>query len=583
MDILPELKSYLLQKKWKWKLRQDGVHVQTCPFCGKSKWKFVIHPERTIYHCWHCGARGNLYKLKRELGDLGKLVSAARAAGEDRQQETRPVPMKKVKRWHARLLKSQRALDYCKARGFDIGTIKHFKLGIQRKHDRLWLVIPHISDGECWNVKFRTLPPSEKQFRRVKGRGSVLFNADCLADHDWIVLCEAETDAMSFWQAGVKNVVGMTCGADSFMPEWVDLLADKERIVLVLDADKVGQQGARDIARRLGFDRCANVLLPTHDANETLTKLGPEELERSLDSAERFEVHGVVHISDALRMCQEENEIGSEGFLTPWKDVNRMLGRGWQPGDLVVLSAKFKVGKTTWALNEAIHLASLGVPSLVYCLEMRTQRLAEKVAAYVRRKSTDDLGAVDFAMARYKLRRLPLQFVDPNWGSKLKRETIFDKIREAVKRHGFRFLVFDHLHFLCRSLQYVTTEVGQVSRDFKLLAEELQIVVMLIAQPRKIQGERVIKSDDIKDSASIPMDADQVILLHRNSLPAGFSDEASADSDQEVLDSRTLVRIDAARFRGGGEAYLWYDGASATFLDMERSPAALAKKHSRPT
>jgi replicative DNA helicase len=237
-----------------------------------------------------------------------------------------------------------------------------------------------------------------------------------------------------------------------------------------------------------------------------------------------------------------------------------------------VLSAKVKVGKTSWATNIAHHLAEAhGVPSAIMCLEMGVERLGDKVAAIIRRKPTDELVAVDYAVARYALRRTPLYLIEPDWRELPKPETVFDKIRETVKRYGIRFFVFDHLHFLCRSLQYLTNEVGNVTRGFKLLAEELNIVVCLIAQPKKVTG-RIMTYDDIKDSSAIPADADQVIIMHREPRPAGLEGEAEEASDQEVLEPKTLVRIDAARFRGGGESLLYFDGARSRFLEWADRP-----------
>lgn len=577
MDVLPELKAYLTKKRWRFKTATEGnLAIQTCPFCGRSKWKFWVHAQKTIYRCWHCDARGNLYKLKRELGDLGGgIVSAAQLSGDEKSKAPgKPIDMKLVEKWHRQLLRHQEAMRYVtEGRGLLLETIKFFKLGLQKQHGHLWLAIPHISGGVCYNVKFRALPPAPKAFRRVKGAASVLFNADALGEATEIVIAEAETDAMSMWQAGIKNVVGLTCGADTFLPEWYDQLADKEKILLALDADAVGQQGARSIARRLGFDKCFNLMLPSHDANEMLVQFGGQELARAIgDGGERFEVAGVITIADALLRCKEANDSAAPGILTPWSSVNRQLGKGWQPGDLVVLSAKIKVGKTTWALNVAHHNSMQDSPSLIYCLEMSTERLAGKIAATVRRKSVDELGPVDYSMTRYHLRRQPLYFVEPDWAGSFKLEAVVDKIRESVKRYGIKLLVFDHLHFLCRSLQYVTAEVGQVTRAFKLLAEELHIVVILIAQPRKIQGDRIIKYDDIKDSSAIPADADQVILLHRNARPAGFDGEVDDVSELEVLEPKTMVRIDAARFRGGGECFLYYDGATSTFYNWDDRP-----------
>lgn len=577
LTILPELKSYLLRKKWTWKpVDAENIAVKTCPFCGRSKFKFYIHASKTVYRCWHCDARGNLYKLKRELGDLQGVVSATQLAGGEKAKAAKPVDMALVEKWHRQLFRSQKVLAYLREqRGFSEETLRFFKLGLQKQDGALWLAIPHINGGVCHNVKFRSLPPAEKTFRRVKGAASVLFNADTLAEHGDVVIAEAETDAMSLWQAGVKNVVGLTCGADTFLPEWYDILADKEQVTICLDADGVGQQGARAVARRLGFDKCFNVLLPYHDANDMLVQAGPDELAKTVESAERFEVTGIVSVSEAMLRCKESEEIGDEGLLTPWSEFNALIGKGWHPGDLVVLSAKIKVGKTTWALNVANHHALQGTPALIYCLEMSTERLGQKHAALTRHKAVESLTAVDYELVRFHVRSEPLYFVEPDWGGSFKVEAVLDKIREAVKRYGIKLMVFDHLHFLCRSLQYLTAEIGQVTRAFKLLAQELNIVVLLIAQPKKIEGSRIIKYDDIKDSSSIPADADQIILLHRDSRVVGLDDNTGKvqASDQEVLVPKTLVRVDAARFRGGGECFLFYDGASSTFLDWDSRPA----------
>jgi replicative DNA helicase len=203
---------------------------------------------------------------------------------------------------------------------------------------------------------------------------------------------------------------------------------------------------------------------------------------------------------------------------------------------------------------------------------MRPTRLADKLVQMERGKAMEDLIPLDYTMTRWKMKKKPLFFIDPAWQKQtLKVEDVFEKIREVVKRYGIKFVVFDHLHFLVRSLQYVTAEIGQVTRGFKLLAEELEIVMILIAQPRKTNSTKPITSEDLKDSQSIHADADQVVIMHRDPIPAKSTDLEN-DETQEVLDPKMLVRIDAARFRGGGQPFLYYDGATARFYSWEDRP-----------
>lgn len=579
--MLPELKRYLIEKKWSYKLEHGAkgtqVLVKTCPFCGKDKHKFAVHADLGLFRCWSCGSTGNLYKLKRGLGDVKELTSATSMSdGERQQQGGKQVPMEDVETMHQRLLKSPRALAYCEGRGFGLDIVKRFKLGFSKTtNGERWLAIPHLADGVCWNVKYRSLPPSEKKFRRSPGGKSILFNSDALSHHSEIIVAEAELDALSWIAAGVENVVGVTCGADAFQPDWYDALQDTQKVILALDTDLVGQQGARKLARRIGFDKAWNLVLPDHDANDVLMKHGPQALKESLEYAERFEVAGVVSASDVMLEAYGEAVVGASGLYSPWANVNRILGkRGIQPGEIIVLSARVKTGKTSYANQWAWHAAEQqGWPSLVYCLEMKPFRLAQKTAALIRHTDVELLAPLDYTMARYRLRHVPLYYWGRDAREEMKVDLVTDRMRDAIKRYGLRFWVFDNVHFLCRSLKYVTTEIGQVMRSFKLLADETDTIGCVIAQPKKIESDRVMTMDDLKDSSSIPADADWINLLHRQKRKVSVDNgELDAQEGEDVLSPTTLVRFDGARYAGGGESWLNYDGAAARFDEMEAPP-----------
>jgi len=582
MEIKIELRQYLVFKGWDWKPAGDGknIKVKVCPFCKREKWKFQINASTTQFRCLSasCGIKGNLYSLKVAQGD-------ARDVG----KKTKHIDLEKINEWNKALLESPESLQECLDRGLTTEAISHFKLGLRRKDGIRWLVIPHIFDDICWNLKMRALDEvdDKDKWRRVEGYKSVLFNADAATQNNEVVIAEAELDAVSLWIAGVKNVVALTCGAGTFLPEWFDLLHDKEEITLCLDADEAGQKGALDIARRLGYNKTKNVLLPLKDSNDVLRDLGPDILREALDKAERFEVAGIVSFDDAVcRRLEKFSQKEESGLFTPWPTVNALLGRrGFYGGDLIILSAKYKIGKTTLALQIADYLASSGVPSLFYCLEMGTDDLIDKVVSCVMRKDIDFLDPVDYTMARYILQQKPLYFQDKAGVYNASVDDIFTRIEDAIKRYGIKFLVFDHLHFLCRSISSVTGEIGQVTRRFKELAMYYGIPVVLLAQLRKIEGKRAAKSGDVKDSVSPATDCDRLILLHRDEILAAGSGSTAIDddasdldevtsADDEVLSPKTAVKFAETRYSGRRSTTLWYDGPTATFYELDQ--------HNRP-
>ena len=562
----PELRVYLAKKGWQHKTVGDNVHVKDCPFCQDSRFKFNIHKNKAIYNCYHCKAGGNLYKLKRELGVLDAVKSAARG-DHAKGKPASPVPMDRVEKMYQRLFRStkaaKRARDWLVGRGLSIATIRHFRLGLHKANGCYWIAIPHLANDVCWNVKYRTVPPAEKGFRRINGKRSVLFNADSLAEYNDLVIVESEIDCMSLWEAGVKNCVGLTCGADTFAPDWYDLLEGKQRFTICLDADQPGQAGARNIGKRLGFDRCYNVLLQgCHDPNDALQQLGPDGLKQQLARSEQFEVEGVISAADAMALARSDLDDPTGGILTPWQGVNTMIPSGWMGGDLVTLTAKVKIGKTSFSLNQAFFAADrLQIPSLFWCLEMRPDRLARKLAQMLRQTPDHDLCKLDMLLAGYRVRCTPFWFGEPQW-SDLSVDTVIENIRDAVKRYGIRLLVFDNLHFLVRSGNNQSQQVAKVSRAFKMLAEEMEITVILISQPRKAGRNQRIGYEDIKDSSSVPADSDYVIILHRDRLST--EDEYQTDEDDR-LSEETKVIFDAARFGCGGSTTLIFDGALSTF------------------
>ncbi len=129
-----------------------------------------------------------------------------------------------------------------------------------------------------------------------------------------------------------------------------------------------------------------------------------------------------------------------------------------------------------------------------------------------------------------------------------------------MSRTELDIFVFDHLHFLCRSINNQVQEVGLAVQAFKFMAEELEVPVILIAQPRKIQPDTIMTAMDLKDSSSIYSDCDHLIILHRNRMASSQVSEGTGLHDQ-AFDPLTLVRVEASRYNAGGEATLHYYGA----------------------
>lgn len=560
-----EVKTYLSEKGWQHKKARNQYCVKVCPFCGNENWHFFINADTGAWDCKKCGSRGNLYQLKKQLGDMnGAVKSVDQLLG--KQDNLQPLDDKAYLTRHETLLNSPKVMHYLTCeRKLTEQTIKYFKLGLSQNGNTTWLTIPHFVSGNLVNIKYRSLPPAEKKFKREPDRPSILFNQDCLKDsYTEVFITEGEMDAMSLWQAGFENVVGTTAGAGSFPPEWHVLLEKMGRIFICFDNDAPGQKGAFEVANKLGLDRCINVVLPQKDLNEYFTIHTKEDFIQLVLSSKPFAIPSIVSIKEAIRTLEEDNIFKPDkaGIKTGWENVDRHVV-SFAPGDLIVVSAVPKTGKTTFALNIAYHNVLVGIPCLFYCLEMRPERLLMKIITMALTREIVDYDTRIIDAARDKVAYLPLYF-----GYSYKRidlTFVLETIRNAIKRYDIKFVVFDNLHFLVRNIKYVTQEVGLVTQSFKLLAEELEIPIMLIAQPRKTAPDEMITMQDLKDSSSIGADADQIIMLHRERIKSN----EGVEELEHTLKPETLVRVEASRYHPGGDTLLYFDGAKSIFRKIQ--------------
>ncbi|MEI8172706.1 MAG: DnaB-like helicase C-terminal domain-containing protein [Deltaproteobacteria bacterium] len=580
---MTEIEKYLREKGLiEYKIQSGQIVLKVCPFCGDQKSHFYLDQDEGTFYCHKCQERGNLVTLKKHYGDyqeqktmnrpFTKPQGSVKQAFPDKDGFSIVPDEKKVIEAHDRLLIDPDASKYItETRGISLETTKAFNVGLQiDRNGGRWLTIPHYEKGKLVNIKSRSLPPAKKDFRRVKDCRSCLFNSDAIEKHpDEIFITEGEIDALTLCDQGIKNAVGTTTGAGSFDPSWIDQLQAIKKIILCYDPDEAGQKGAREAARRLGYDRCFNVALPDgQDVNEYF-QAGHDvfEFQTLVKEARQFDVAGIMTFTDGLKKYREEAQRPDQttGIRTGWTDVDRIIKTGFMPGEMIVLSAPPKIGKSTFALQIITYNALQDIPALFFCLEMRPMKIIQKIMQC--HNTSEEIGIAEIERARIDFKQKPLYLGYCNQKPTI--DGIIETLKAAIRRYGLKLLCFDHLHFLCRSINNQVQEIGLAVQSFKFLAEELEIPIILIAQPRKIQADSIMTAMDLKDSSSIFSDCDHLIILHR--ARRASNGKKGATLQTEAYDPVTMVRIEASRYNGGGECLLYYHGEYSRFDEMART------------
>lgn len=512
----------LLDSPWKPVSSGREYNVQICPYCGNENWHFYVNASDGRFNCKkvQCGARGGIYDLQKLTR---KAVPVERAA---------PPPVRQlhsnlefdVEVWHQNLWDNQGALDYLiKTRHFTSKAIMHFKIGIMNEYGKDWLIFPHFHNGKVVTLKYRRL--DYKQWRHLSGVQIDLYNRNALNSGTEIIITEGEPDCVALWSHGFKNVVSVP-GAGNWQPEWKDAFINFKKIYICFDQDDAGKLGAKEIAKKFGYDRCFNVQLPIgiKDVNDFFIHStgGIKKFGRMLKRARLVDVPYVIKAADSVRdLILKHRVTGSTELIkTPWDQLNNII-TGIVPESLVLLTAHPGVGKSTFGLQWMYHLSKEGRPTGYVCIEMSslemTQRLLNLHTKLPEQTPEQRIDALE------DIGTYPFYWIDLAKHGSVRFDILAETLRDAVPRYDLKIIVVDHFHFMIRSLKYVTEETGKLAQSFKLLARELGIPIVCIAHAIKPvllatgAPKRLIGSN-LRDSGLLYGDSDYIFVMHRKPI-----------------------------------------------------------------
>jgi replicative DNA helicase len=290
------------------------------------------------------------------------------------------------------------------------------------------------------------------------------------------------------------------------------------------------------------------------------------------------------------------------GIRTGLSDVDRLLGP-MRPGNLVVVGAHSGVGKTSYAMQAAVSVASApaqdpvtrveGPVSVgVFSMEMSRAELADRAALAALGIDTSKAarGALDdgersrfFDLAELVRTRGVFSNIyvdDRPMLSPTQIRTAARRLASRARREGrpLRLLVVDYLQLIdgsggVKNQERREREVAYCSAQMKAMAKELGVVVVALAQLNEDArtSNRLPRGEDLRESKAIRADADKVILLHNGSAMARRSemrmgDEVEAELGAEVVD----VIIDKSRGGREGRTAIVFWPQTSSFAPITR-------------
>lgn len=272
-----------------------------------------------------------------------------------------------------------------------------------------------------------------------------------------------------------------------------------------------------------------------------------DELNKILGSEYKREWYDMSEIMYDLMIHQYDMAKGKKSFLTTgFKKLDQSNG-GFYNGQMIVIGARPSVGKSALMGQMAIKIAKTGKKVGIISLEMNNNEIAARIGSLetdiefwkiFRTIALDqELHEKFYNYISKNTINLPIFLSDK---TKVNINEIRAKATKLKASKGCDCLIIDYLQLVDSSGENRNynreQEVAKMSRGIKMLAQELDIPIVVLCQlNRAITGrsfkDRYPKLSDLRESGAIEQDADIVMFIHRDWLAGHEVDENGASTE----------------------------------------------------
>ncbi|MFA5559253.1 MAG: CHC2 zinc finger domain-containing protein [Methanofastidiosum sp.] len=416
---------------------------------------------------------------------------------------------------------SKETLDYCDIREDSQGNI------VFNYYD---------SNDVLTTVKYRPgrkIKKSETKnwFQKNADTTPLLFNMNRINPSQPLLITEGELDCLAAIEAGYKNAVSVPFGAGN--QTWIetnwDFLEQFNKIIIWSDADESGIKMKRSVIPRLGQWRCYEVDPPTSieingkikhvkDINEVLFYFGKEKVLEVINSAKEMPITNVIDLS----IVQDFDLEHAEGIYSGLPQFDRWIYKFFF-GCLNVITGINSSGKSVLvnqiciaeALNQGYDVfcfsEELTKPQLKSWLEWNfTGRRHIKVENNHIRKINPEIKK---KVREWYKGRIYVYDNDTDYSA----VSILSKMEELARRKGVKIFVIDNLMMV--DLNSNENNIWQKQKEFVIklvnFANKFNVLVHLVAHPRKVEAIRRLTKLDIAGSGDITNLAHYVMGIHR--------------------------------------------------------------------
>jgi twinkle protein len=454
------------------------------------------------------------------------------------------------------------------ARGLTEQTIEAFRIGEHERDGKAYAVFPYLRDGELINAKTRNID-EKRDMRQETGAEPCLFGWHLIDPKARsITITEGEIDAMTLHQVGIP-ALSVNAGAGNH--QWIendwDRLERFSEIFIAFDDDEPGRKGAREVAQRLGMERCRIVTFGAKDANQWLMDgADGEEFHHALSVAKPLDPEELASMADFFR------GVTALFYPTGADTANPCLRIGdrdcdwfeFRPGEYTCWTGINGHGKSLMLSQVLLGLMQQDQRVMVFSGELTPERQGKRLVKQATGLDRPSPGYID-AVAEWVRDRMWVF----NLVGTAKLDRLLDVFAYGARRYGIAHFVIDSLMMTDVPEDGPGSLSAQKEAIQKLtgFAKSTRSHIHLVAHPRKARDESQPPGKlDVGGSGRITDAADNV-----------FSVWSARKEEGDLVDEKPDALLELQKQRNGDvqhqKLWLYFNRPAMQFCTHSRRRA----------
>lgn len=533
-NIIEDIKLYIDAEQVKNKIASDlGLKFSNnkclCFLHEESNPSMSFDNKKKKFKCFSCGGNYDLFDHYQQYYNKS-FIEAVKSIVSDfnmnidviiNESDRKPKKSPTIHNSY-----SENILSYCEKRNISKNTIDY--VGVKENEGSVCFEYRNELGEHLANKYRRTKKPNNtkapKMWFEKDTNVNTLFNMDKVDITKPLLVTEGEFDCLSAIESGFRNTVSIPSGVNG-TNEWINsnwtFIEQFEEVIIWFDNDEAGIKGSREVFNRLPNASVKIVRCEiANDINELLHKYGKLAILKQIEKASTPIIEGV----STLDMIEDFDVHEAETLKTGIEYIDDKLV-GMVFGSLNVLSGKNGSGKSTILnqiyVSEPLHQGykvflfsgELVGGNVKYWL-LQTLANEEQYAEYTAKDGHK------YKKVTIESKNKIVQDVKDRFflydNDDYRIESVLEKMTILAKRYGVRVFIIDNLMTIESTYKDKYDAETDVVKKLKNFAKKYNVLVHLVAHPRKSMNDEISK-DDIAGSANITNLADYVTTITRAS------------------------------------------------------------------